>query len=214
MSLKLTDFAPARVIDPNEELRALIAELRLAISLVNSDADYSEITTAIAALPAPVVNIDPVDLSDVIAAIEAIPQPQSDVQALVDCLIEALPKPDEMVITTLKEVTKALEKLEFRIKGTQFQASGGGPSNEAVVTAINNLGTATAVPTSSYQINDMDTAVVSAQYFGYESAGGAWYIKRLNETAGTVRYVAGASNYEIAWTNRATQTYGTFGSVF
>lgn len=77
-----------------------------------------------------------------------------------------------------------------------------------IVTAVENLEIA-----ASFQINDMDDASIPA-YYGSETVDGVWMIKKLDTTAGTVRYVRGQSGYATAWTNRAALTYDTYANVF
>lgn len=67
--------------------------------------------------------------------------------------------------------------------------------------------------TDAYAISNIeDTGTY--KYFGFEDAGGAWYIMRKTISTSTFEYVKGASNYSTAWTNRASQSYGSYGSTF
>lgn len=66
-------------------------------------------------------------------------------------------------------------------------------------------------PTDAYSLSDIDDST-STEYYGYEDADGAWYIKKFASNAFT--FVKGASGYSTAWTNRASQTYASYGSTF
>lgn len=67
--------------------------------------------------------------------------------------------------------------------------------------------------TDAYAISNIeDTGTY--KYFGFEDADGAWYIMRKTISSSTFEYVKGASNYSTAWTNRASQTYGSYSSTF
>lgn len=63
----------------------------------------------------------------------------------------------------------------------------------------------------SYALSNLDDTT-STEYYGYENASGAWYIKKVTSTA--ITFVAGASNYSTAWTDRATQTYASYKDTF
>ena len=59
-------------------------------------------------------------------------------------------------------------------------------------------------------ISDTEMNLSNINYYGYLALEGDWYIMREDKTAGTYsayRYVKGTVNYEIAWTNRASQSY-------
>ena len=44
-------------------------------------------------------------------------------------------------------------------------------------------------------------------YLGKLNKNGNWYIEKIDQTAKTMRYVKGDSDYPTNWTNRATLTY-------
>ena len=66
-------------------------------------------------------------------------------------------------------------------------------------------------PTFKYKITDIDSAG-DTKYFGYTDKDANWYIRQLTGT--TSRYVKGSSGYTTAWTNRATQSYDYFYTIF
>lgn len=86
-------------------------------------------------------------------------------------------------------------------------------ANGVVQVALVGGGTSSSNVTTPYGLNNK-AQDATYQYYGYEDTTGAWYIRRVNPTTGVIDYVAGASNYAIAWTNRASQTYATFGVTF
>lgn len=51
-------------------------------------------------------------------------------------------------------------------------------------------------------------------YFGYVSSNGEWYIKELNETNGTIRFVFGLIDYNTNWTNKSALTYSKYNEIF
>lgn len=103
-------------------------------------------------------------------------------------ILEILKKPQQAPVTSIP----------------RFNTSG--LAQESTLTAVSN-------PLAAYQANDLDEAADPA-YYGFENADGKWIIKRLSDSAGTIRYAKGDSDYSTAWTGRAGQSYATFGSVF
>jgi len=61
---------------------------------------------------------------------------------------------------------------------------------------VNEVGGGGTSPTARYMIADMDMA-----------GAGNWYIMRMTEATGLIRYAKGASGYAAAWTARAGQSY-------
>lgn len=51
-------------------------------------------------------------------------------------------------------------------------------------------------------------------YLGYLDKDGNWYITEIDETNGTMKYVKGTSGFTTAWSNRASNTYEDFNSIF
>lgn len=80
---------------------------------------------------------------------------------------------------------------------------------------VTTAGTSTAVidPRTGYAISDKE-ATATYKYFGFEDAGGKWYILRKTIATNDFLYAAGASGYATAWTNRASQSYDTFDNTF
>lgn len=66
-------------------------------------------------------------------------------------------------------------------------------------------------PIDAYALSNIDDST-STEYYGYERADGAWYIKKVDSNILT--FVSGSSNYSTAWTNRASQTYVAYSGAF
>ena len=100
-------------------------------------------------------------------------------------------------------------------------AGGGGyvdvkvnPSGALTVeSTISGTVTAFAKSTEQYAINNKE-ATATYKYFGFQKSDGGWYIMRKTIATNIFEYVAGASAYSTAWTNRATQTYTDYATAF
>lgn len=70
-----------------------------------------------------------------------------------------------------------------------------------------------------YGTNDIEE-IGALTYIGKEDAGGDWYIQKIDTTSGTtIRYATAKNNantasYSAAWTDRASLSYGTYGTAF
>lgn len=60
----------------------------------------------------------------------------------------------------------------------------------------------------SFLVTDMDEGA-TVSYFGYTSLNGAWMIKKLDTSAGTVLYAFGTDDYDSSWATRASLAYTT-----
>lgn len=104
----------------NEVLRSIWAALRRI-------EDNLALPPAPLELPVPVVHVPAPDLADVVNAVTALqpgPSAEQIARALADVLAPALPA--SQGADALGEVARALEKLDFRLKGMGTQAYGGG----------------------------------------------------------------------------------------
>jgi len=66
---------------------------------------------------------------------------------------------------------------------------------------------------TSYAISDIESTA-TYKYFGFQAASASWYIMRKTIATKKFEYVAGASAYSTAWTNRASQTYTDYATAF
>jgi len=71
----------------------------------------------------------------------------------------------------------------------------------------------TDTPLSSYTFADTSTSG-DITYLGNLRADGAWYIKKYDKSAGTMRYTKGSSNYPTNWINKASLSYDYYDVVF
>lgn len=71
----------------------------------------------------------------------------------------------------------------------------------------------TSSPTAGYAISNIEETA-TYKYFGFENKNGAWYIMRKTLATNVFEYAAGASAYSTAWTNKASQTYASYGTTF
>lgn len=81
----------------------------------------------------------------------------------------------------------------------------------SIRTTSGSSSTTYSKPTDAYSLSNIDDST-STEYYGYEAADGSWYIKKLASDAFT--FVKGSSDYATAWTNRASQTYASYGATF
>ena len=88
-----------------------------------------------------------------------------------------------------------------------------GVLNEGIQAQVETDGSLRTDILIRYKLADID-AVADPQYFGYIDTDGKWYIKKYNETNGTMRYVKGDSGYALVWINRVDATYDYYSNVF
>lgn len=91
---------------------------------------------------------------------------------------------------------------------------------EALLVAIASLSLSSEnSPIKDYEVNEIEE-VGSITYFGLENKNGAWCVKKINETVGTVYSYAtitnnaGTASYSVAWANRATLVYSNYSGAF
>ena len=67
-----------------------------------------------------------------------------------------------------------------------------------------------------YELLFADESDMNNQYVMYMNREGNWIIVHHVRTGGilTVTYAKGEDGYAAAWTNRASQTYGIYSSLF
>jgi len=68
-------------------------------------------------------------------------------------------------------------------------------------------GSGTAASTFAFYGSTSDATY---DYVGKQSAGGAWYIMRINKTTGVATYAVGTSDMATAWAAFATQDYDVY----
>ncbi len=90
------------------------------------------------------------------------------------------------------------------------------------VTAVNTSGTQVNPATEEkqdatlfhYKLARLPVPGDTLTYLGYLDKDGNWYIAEIDETNGTMKYVKGTSGFTTAWSNRASNTYEDFNSIF
>ena len=98
-------------------------------------------------------------------------------------------------------------------------SSGGGTYYNVKVNPSGSLLTETTLTgvymkeTGSYSICNKE-ATATYKYFGFQKSDGGWYIMRKTIATNIFEYVAGASAYATAWTDRASQTYTDYATAF
>ncbi len=108
---------------------------------------------------------------------------------------------------------------EYKVLATELLAEYSGTLQRLQTDASGNLkvtstgSSSGGKATDAYAIsNEEDTGTY--EYYGFEDADGNWYILRITSATGIYLYAAGSSAYSTAWTNRASQTYASYGSTF
>lgn len=203
------DLPEQKFIDYSSQLKELAKSVQSVEKAVK--AQETKVEAPIVNLPETVVNVEKPDLKpieksvaesskDVVKAVKGIKIPELDISP-----VEKL----------LKKTNKLLEELP------DYMPSGGGGGSSWV--AIDENGTpvplqlssgtitAAAKPTDAYSLSNIDDST-STEYYGYEDKDGNWYIKKLASNA--ITFTKGTSDYATAWTNRASQSYASYGSTF
>lgn len=69
---------------------------------------------------------------------------------------------------------------------------------------------------NAYHLVDIDEGSASPQYYGFVRQDGYYFIMKATISSGVTAYTfsKGTSAYSTAWTNRASETYAVFSSVF
>jgi hypothetical protein len=139
-------------------------------------------------VPAPVVTVAPPDLTDVVTAVQSLngtgPTAEDIARAIRDVLS---PTPPQAGTEALSEVARALEKLDFRLRGMGTQAYGGGSVSfapgqaEAFASAVNASSdtttvTALAATTTPFTLYPASAARVAATVY-VEPASSNLFIK-------------------------------------
>jgi hypothetical protein len=65
-----------------------------------------------------------------------------------------------------------------------------------------------------YKLADWTDDAVSPVYLGYVTSEGHWYIKKIDNTARTMRFAVGLSEYATAWSGKVTLDYYYLYEVF
>ncbi len=166
-------WSPKTPLPQRDPLNAM-DELLIAITLLRD---------AVLSQSAPVVNVEPQDLSDIVQAVQGLAGPHSDltVQDITDAVREVITgaEPSEQEPEWVEKLLEALEKLDFRLKGVGGNAGGfGGSSNMSVQNVTGTtLGVTVSGPLQS-QILDSGNTTVRTSAHGAAQYVGAWSLTR------------------------------------
>lgn len=181
----------------DKELIATVkSELAKVVEAFNKDTDQ-EVISAIRELKAELGNIE-------VNPVVNIPEPVINVD---------IPKTDFSKLSTdIKAVTTAVKA----IKPAQLDLSPLIESTNKVSESVNGLTFPVANfvqdPYIQYKaVDEYDDGVsTTVKYYGFIEPRGNWYILQVDPSASekTYRYAFGDSDYETAWADRASLTYG------
>lgn len=144
----------------------------------------------------PIVNIQPPEVN-VEAPIVNIPETKFPDKMKVE--VENFPEREDL------EWAKDLVKNgRLKVEVDKVGGGGGGSTSIAIKEVLTDQ-------LKDYFLTDIDDST-STEYYGYTEKNGAWYIKKVTSTS--VRFCRGTSAYTTAWTNRASQSYDYFYSIF
>ena len=71
-----------------------------------------------------------------------------------------------------------------------------------------------ALKLEEYKLADWTDDTVSPIYLGYVTPEGNWYIKKIDNTARTMRFAVGLDSYAANWTGRVGLSYYYLYEVF
>jgi hypothetical protein len=163
-------------LETNDVLDGRLNEILGAINLLNRV--VQNMPPPVVNLPAPIINIppfpelspptvviDPPDLSAIVTAVTNL-KPGADPTDIADAIMRRLTPGDEPpeVNNALDNVVKALEKLDFRLRGVGSQAYGGGAVSFSDVgltqftTALSAAKQATLTPKGYQQLTSLSAA--------------------------------------------------------
>ncbi len=170
-----------------------------------------DLRSALDAMPTPVVHVDQPDLSAIVTAVNGIKGPADAEQIAKAIKAELLPGERPHVDTVLEELTEALKRLDFRLKGIGSGGGGGGGVTSRIQNEPNtSLETREAAQDARYEWQGSAGASVPL-YIGTAPPGtatsaAAWKVDKYT-------YIAGPAGDAVpsivqtavgAWDNRAT----------
>lgn len=93
---------------------------------------------------------------------------------------------------------------------------GGGRLTPTESSALINAATEETLQSTlfNYKLARLPVTGDTLIYLGYLDKDGNWYITEIDEDNGTQKYVKGTSGFTTAWSNRASNTYLDFDSIF
>lgn len=76
----------------------------------------------------------------------------------------------------------------------------------------NKISPAERQPTDGYQISEIDQT--ENTFYGFINKDGGWYIMKLDQDSGAIRYIRGESDFPRNWNKRAHFNYDYYHNVF
>lgn len=220
---KVVEVISSLVLPSNKEVTH---EIRSLIDAVNKLEVRPNIT-----VKAPEVNVAPaevkVNVPDIkIPAIKVpevkIKESTLDVEPVVKAVESLLPHLKQLnqpkdnqseLLSAVQDTTNAINGLRFPIPNyvLPFKKDSKGTQVDLNTDGSIPVTNAQSKPTDAYALSNIDDTT-STEYYGYEDKDGNWYIKKLASNA--ITFTKGPSGYATAWTNRASQSYASYGSTF
>jgi len=148
---------------------------------------------------------------------------REELKGEVDKILSRMPSTSKREVSIAYENATADKYINVRLTDgvSHYKAFGGTVSGgreggatetkqDALIALVTSL---LAAQKTEWIINDQEETG-TYKYYGFESPGGTWKISRKTLADNSWRYATGSSDYATAWTNRASQTYGTAGATF
>lgn len=114
-------------------------------------------------------------------------------------------------IASTKRTSQAIDNLSFDegllVRVTEIVGADGILKNPATEETLQST-------LFNYKLARLPVPGDTLIYLGYLDKDGNWYITEIDEDNGTQKYVKGTSGFTTAWSNRASNTYLDFDSIF
>jgi len=118
------------------------------------------------------------------------------------------------LVEATRATTKAINNLQFPVPNYILPFKDiSGKAVQVQLDASGNVPTSSSGGATTWGISDIE-ATATYKYFGFQKSDSGWYIMRKTIATKKFEYVAGASAYSTAWTNRASQTYTDYATAF
>lgn len=145
-----------------------------------------------------------------------------DIKMYIGCLMAGTTGKQYALSETIQDHTLA-EVVRSVIAGVTT-GGGGGYVNVKVTPSgalvVESTVSGTVLVSDTYNVNNVEDASATVAYVGKETAGGAWYLQKIDTTSGTaVRHATvlnnvGVASYNAAWTARESLSYADYTGAF
>jgi hypothetical protein len=210
-----------------ESLKAFLAEHKTEVKNFPEPPNIEAVVKAIESLKTALKPPAATDNKDVVSELRAIQKTIADTPIMPETDLSGLETAITSVNNKLNDVLKAIQAIKVAPRVDVPAPVVNVPKTDlapiktglaSVYDAIKEQGHNTSPhidtdPLIQYLPADIDDSS-SVEYFGYIERTGTWYIRRFDTSVSpkTFRFAFGASNYATNWTNRASLTYGYWGS--